>query len=165
PSGVNKNIGRIKIRYQSAEKGPVIRASSPCSGSRPNQGVLPSNVFPSVGLPDKNSRTTNRTTRPPTYPNTQPRFETRPISASDTSRGIMESLTMIENSVATVASTIHKTGNYKSEPGSAHHTNISALILTTAKTAIQGLRVPVASAIEPSTGASSATMIPEMVMV
>ena len=37
-SGVNRNIGRMKTRYQIAEIGPVTRASSPVAGSSPNSG-------------------------------------------------------------------------------------------------------------------------------
>ncbi len=48
-SGVKKNIGRMKTKYQMADSGPVARASSPSFGSRPKSGSMPMIVLPVSG--------------------------------------------------------------------------------------------------------------------
>ena len=49
PSGVKKNIGRMKMKYQTADSGPVARASSPSFGSSPKIGSTPMIVLPVSG--------------------------------------------------------------------------------------------------------------------
>ncbi len=64
-SGVKKNIGRMKTKYQTAEIGPVMRASSPVAGSRPKSGGMPIAVLPVSGLADSNATTAISTIMPP----------------------------------------------------------------------------------------------------
>ncbi len=91
-------------------------------------------------------------------------FEMRPISFGATSRGIIESLKTMENSAAIDASEKNTSGNIRPEPGAANHSMISDRILMMAKKPIHGLRRPVWSAIEPSTGESTAMIRPETAM-
>ena len=79
-------------------------------------------------------------------------LEMRPISLLDTRRGIIESLNTVENSAATEASEKNSTTRNRFEPGAANHSRQRLMILIAAKKAIHGLRGPVWSAIEPSTG-------------
>ncbi len=92
-------------------------------------------------------------------------LEMRPVSAGLTSRGIIESLKTMENSAATVASTIIAMAKTRLLPGAAFQRARSERIFMTAKAAIQGFRAPEASAMEPMIGARSAMTMPAMVSV
>ena len=92
-------------------------------------------------------------------------LEIRPISALETRRGIIELLNTIENSAATEARLKKNSGGIsRLEPGAANHSSDSATIWITAKKAIHGLRGPVWSATEPSTGDSMAMTKPAAAM-
>ena len=65
PSGVKKNIGRMKMKYQIADSGPVARASSPSFGSRPKTGSTPMIVLPVSGEPAMKATTKISTIMPP----------------------------------------------------------------------------------------------------
>ena len=65
PSGVNRNIGRMKMRYQTADSGPVARASSPSLGSSPKIGSTPMIVLPVSGDPAMKATTKISTIMPP----------------------------------------------------------------------------------------------------
>ncbi len=91
-------------------------------------------------------------------------LEIRPISALGTSRGIIELLKTVENSAATEASEKHSTTRNRLEPGAANHSTNRLVILIAAKKPIHGLRGPVWSAIEPSTGDRMAMTKPAAAM-
>ena len=65
-SGVNRNSGRTKIRYQSAEKGPISRSPSRVAGSSGMRGWSPSSVLPVLASGMSRAKTRNRATSPPT---------------------------------------------------------------------------------------------------
>ena len=91
-------------------------------------------------------------------------LEILPMSALETRRGIMESLKTVENSAAIEASEKAATTQNRLEPGAANHSRQRLTILIAAKTPIQGLRGPVWSAIEPSTGDRMAMTKPAAAM-
>ena len=91
-------------------------------------------------------------------------FDILPISSLETSRGIIESLKTIENSAATEARLKNSSGQISGEPGAANHSSDSDTIWITAKKPIHGLRGPVWSAIEPSTGDNMAMTKPAAAM-
>ena len=91
-------------------------------------------------------------------------LEILPISALETSRGIIESLNTVENSAATEASEKHSTTRNRFDPGAANHSAQRLVILIAAKKPIHGLRGPVWSAIDPSTGDRMAMAKPAAAM-
>ena len=91
-------------------------------------------------------------------------LDTLPISSLETSRGIIESLKTIENSAATEARLKNSSGTSSGEPGTANHSIDSETIWMTAKKPIHGLRGPLWSAIEPSTGDRMAMTKPAAAM-
>src|SRR5690606_19231204 len=81
------------------------------------------------------------------------------------SDGIRESFNTIENSAATMATTIAAIGNHKSPFGTAHQSAVSAIILAIANAINQGFRGPDKSEIVPKRGENIATINPPMAMV
>ncbi len=85
-------------------------------------------------------------------------------AAIGTRRGIIESLNTVENSAATDAHEKRRTIRKRFEPGAASHSRQRLTILMAAKKAIHGFLGPVWSAIEPSTGESTAITRPAAAM-
>ncbi len=75
----------------------------------------------------------------------------------------MESLKTMENSAAMLARIISSMTKATGEPGAAVQSSARQTILIAAKKAIQGLRAPDSSAMDPRIGARMAMMTPEIV--